>query len=313
MTLFRRAERRKAFLKIAMCGVSGSGKTYSALCLAQGMGSKIAMVDTENGSGEMYSDLCEYDVAALEPPFTPEKYINAIREAEAAGYDVLIIDSLSHAWSGQGGILEMVDKKAASSRSGNSYTAWRDVTPKHNQLVDAILQSKLDVIVTMRSKTAYEMQDNEKGKKTPVKIGLAPIQRDGVEYEFTIVFDIAVERHIASTSKDRTGLFNEFCDVITSEVGKRIKEWANGGADAPIKPAETQAQTISFVRIEDGDVKVLTKKEGYKSIYELPMEMLEKIGTHPNYVEAHEAIKAVLAADRAEEPKGILDGVKVDF
>lgn len=109
--MFKKAERKRIFVKMALCGVSGSGKTYSALLLAQGLGGKIAMIDTENGSGELYSDLCEYDAAQLEPPFSPMKFINAIKEAEAEGYNVLIIDSLSHAWSGQGGILEMVEKK----------------------------------------------------------------------------------------------------------------------------------------------------------------------------------------------------------
>lgn len=111
MSLFNRAERKKAFLKIAITGVSGSGKTYSALQLAQGLGGKIAMIDTENGSGELYSSLCDYDVAPMSAPFSPEKYIEYIHEAEQAGYSVLIIDSLSHAWAGEGGLLEFVDKK----------------------------------------------------------------------------------------------------------------------------------------------------------------------------------------------------------
>lgn len=229
--MFKKAERKRIFVKMALCGVSGSGKTYSALLLAQGLGGKIAMIDTENGSGELYSDLCDYDAAQLEPPFSPMKFINAIKEAEAEGYNVLIIDSLSHAWSGQGGILEMVDKKSATSRSGNSFTAWRDVTPEHNKLVDAILQCRMHVIVCMRSKTAYEMQENEKGKKTPVKVGLAPIQRDGMEYEFTIVFDIDREKHYALASKDRTGLFEKNIDVITPATGELIRKWVEGGVE----------------------------------------------------------------------------------
>lgn len=164
MGLFKKAERKKAFLKIAITGVSGSGKTYSALQLAQGLGDKIAMIDTENGSGELYSNLCEYDVAPMSAPFTPEKYIDYIHEAEQAGYNVLIIDSLSHAWAGEGGVLDFVDKKAATTRSGNSFTAWKDATPKQNRLVDAILQAKMDVIVCMRSKQAYEIVENEKAK-----------------------------------------------------------------------------------------------------------------------------------------------------
>lgn len=228
--MFTRAERKRTFLKIALCGVSGSGKTYSALQLAKGLGKKIAMIDTENGSGEMYSHLCDYDVAQLEPPFSVQRYIDLIKMAEKAGYDVLIIDSLSQAWNGEGGILEMVDKLAATSTKKNSFNAWKDVTPEQNKLINTILQCKMHVIATMRSKTAYDLQD-QNGRKVPVKIGLAPVQRDGVEYEFTIVFDLSVEKNLACASKDRTGLFNGWIDVITPNVGEMILDWAISGAE----------------------------------------------------------------------------------
>ena len=174
--MFRKAERKQAKLRLALCGPSGSGKTYSALLIAQGLapGGKIALIDTERGSGELYADLTEYDVAPLEPPYTPARYIELIESAEEAGYDVLIIDSLSHAWTGEGGVLDMHDKAAAASRSGNSFAAWREVTPQHNQLVDAILGANLHIITTMRTKTAYDLVDDGRGKKKPVKIGLAP-------------------------------------------------------------------------------------------------------------------------------------------
>ena len=291
--MFRKAERRKAYLKIAVCGVSGSGKTYSSLLLAKGLGNKIAMIDTENGSGEMYSNLCDYDVCPIDPPFTPKKYIDAIVEAEKLGYEVLIIDSFSHAWSGQGGILEMVDKKAAASRSKNSFTAWRDITPEHNKLVDTILQSKMHIITCMRSKTAYEMQDDGTGKKTPIKIGLAPIQRDGVEYEFTIVFDISVEKHLATASKDRTGLFNDFVDCLTPEIGQMIKNWSESGVEAPAKPVKKSAES-RFVKIsEDGTCLVMTK-DGPKNIEEIESELLEQLLLVPAYSLAHVPIKILL-------------------
>lgn len=158
--MFKKAERRKAKLRLALCGPSGSGKTYSALLIAKGIGGKIALLDTENGSGSLYSNICEYDSAEIAPPFAVEKYISSIKAAENAGYNVLIIDSLSHAWAGQGGLLEEVDKR----NKGNSFTAWREVTPMHNKLVDTILQSSLHIITTMRSKTAYEIEKDERGK-----------------------------------------------------------------------------------------------------------------------------------------------------
>ncbi|MGH8629037.1 MAG: ATP-binding protein, partial [Gammaproteobacteria bacterium] len=178
---FTRAERKKTKLRLAICGPSGSGKSYSALLIAQGLapGGKIALLDTEHGSGELYSAILSYDVAALNPPFTPERYIALIGEAEHAGYDALIIDSLSHAWAGEGGILDMHDKATAASRSGNSFVAWREVTPQHNALVETMLSADLHVIATMRTKTAYDLVDDGNGKKKPIKVGLAPVQRDG--------------------------------------------------------------------------------------------------------------------------------------
>jgi hypothetical protein len=226
---FQRAERKKAKLRLALCGTSGSGKTYSALKIAKGLGGKVAMIDTEHGSGELYADLMDYDVVRLEAPYTPDKYITYIKEAEQAGYEVLIIDSLTHAWSGEGGVLDMADKAAKASKSGNSYMAWRDVTPKHNQLVDAILTSKMHVITTMRTKTEYVIETTEKGKSAPRKVGMAPIQRDGMEYEFTVVLDLSIDGHIASASKDRTRLFDGKADIPSEKTGKELLDWLNSG------------------------------------------------------------------------------------
>ncbi len=310
--MFKKAERKKAYLKMALCGVSGSGKTYSAILLAKGLGGRVAMIDTENGSGEMYADIADYDVAVLAPPFSPAAYINAIKEAEREGYNVLIIDSLSHAWSGQGGVLEMVDKQAATSRSNNSYTAWRNVTPEHNRLVDAILQCRMHVIVCMRSKTAYELQENERGKKVPVKVGLAPIQRDGMEYEFTIVFDIDRERHYAIASKDRTGLFEGKIEPITPETGELIRQWIDGGIEAPLQPAPKADMQMGYthqipqprVLIGEDYCKVLTNN-GYKDVTELEVEQLQQLVNLKSYADAKPFIQAVLAHKAMQEKQQV--------
>lgn len=230
---FRKAERKKAKLRLALCGVSGSGKTYSSILMAKGLGGKIAMIDTENGSGELYAHIADYDVLTITAPYEPIKYVQAIKAAERAGYSVMIIDSLTHAWEGTGGVTEMADKAAKSSKSGNSFMAWRDVTPKHNELVEAILTSSMHIIGTMRSKTAYEVQDNGNGKKAPVKVGLAPIQRPGMEYEFTVVLDLSMDNHIATASKDRTEIFTGKHTVLNEETGETLLKWLNTGADAP--------------------------------------------------------------------------------
>lgn len=225
--MFKKAERKNSKLRLAFTGPGGSGKTYSSIKVAIGLGGKIALLDTETGSASLYAGLANFDVANLAPPFSPQKYIQAIKTAESMGYNVLIIDSLSHAWAGEGGILDEVDKRKSTQK--NQFTAWRDVTPHHNALINAILQSSCHIIATLRTKTAYDMQTDERGRLKPVKIGLAPIQRDGLEYEFTVVLDIDADKHIARSSKDRTGLFDGQYFVPNVETGKDLKRWLEQG------------------------------------------------------------------------------------
>ena len=221
---FRKAERKNAKLRLAITGPAGSGKTYSALLIAMGIGGKIAMIDTENGSGDLYSSLGEYDICSLNAPYDVRRYLQLMHEAEQAEYDTLIIDSLSHAWAGEGGLLDLQGKIAASAKSGNSYTAWRQVTPLHNKLVEAILASPCHVIATMRSKTEYLQTENERGYKEIRKVGLAPVQREGMDYEFGTVFDLGAD-HNATVSKDRTGIFDGQIFTITQDTGKTLRDW----------------------------------------------------------------------------------------
>lgn len=220
--MFQKAQRKSIKLSLALTGPSGAGKTFSALTLAKGLGKKIAVIDTENGSASLYSDKFEFDVVELTPPFTTLKYIDAINFAEKSGYDVLIIDSLSHAWAGEGGLLQ--EKESLDQRGGNSYTNWATITKKHEAFKSAFLHSNIHIITTMRSKQDYVIEINEKGKQAPKKVGLAPIQRDGIEYEFTIVFDIAIN-HECVASKDRTNIFHDSIFKITEDTGASIKKW----------------------------------------------------------------------------------------
>ena len=240
MITFQKAERKKSKLRLGISAPSGGGKTYSALLIAYGITkdwSKIAVIDTERGSAELYSDLGEYCVAQLTPPFTPQKYIETIHCAEQSGFEVIIIDSLSHAWTGEGGMLEMQDTVARASKSGNSYTAWREVTPLHNKLVDTILQSPSHIIVTTRSKTEYVLQTDDKGKITPKKVGLSPVFRDGLEYEMTVFIDMSTE-HVATATKDRTRLFDGKYFTPSINTGESLYNWLNSGAEnkAPVCP-----------------------------------------------------------------------------
>lgn len=234
MAIFQKAERRKAKLRLALCGPSGSGKTFSAIKIAKGIvagipgGGKIALIDTENGSGQLYCDIADYDVAEIAPPFSVDKYIGAIKGAEEAGYDVLIIDSLSHAWSKAGGILDEVSKRAGKNAFTNG---WRDATPLHDKFIDSILQSSIHIIVTMRAKTAYEMEKDDRGKVVPVKKGMEPVQRAGLEYEFTVVLDMDNERHTATSGKDRTRLFDGKCFVPDENTGVELMQWLGMGIE----------------------------------------------------------------------------------
>ncbi len=243
------ATRSLARFKMALEGVSGSGKTLSALLLAYGfvkakfpklsdeeIWGKICIIDTENGSGVLYkgktvgtTTIGTYKYIKFPPPFSAENYRLAIQAAEDAGIEFLIIDSFSHAWNGVGGALDKQGNIAA--RTGNSYTAWRDVTPDHNALVDKILQCDMDVIVTMRTKNEYVIEKGSNGKNVVKKVGMAPIMREGVEYEFSSVLDID-DRHIASCSKDRTGLFDGQFFMIEPKHGAMMYQWLKDSAGA---------------------------------------------------------------------------------
>ncbi len=226
---FQKAIRKQAKLRLALTGPSGSGKTYSALLLAKGIGGRVAVIDTEHGSASLYADVLDFDVLNLAAPFSPERYIHAITDAAHSGYDVLIVDSITHEWNGKGGILEIHD--AVTRAKGNSYTAWAEVTPRHNAFVEALLQSPLHIITTMRSKQDFVLTERN-GKQVPQKVGLAPIQRDGFEYEMTVVLDIEQGKHLASASKDRTRLFfNGTPEPITEQTGRQLMEWLEAGAN----------------------------------------------------------------------------------
>ena len=221
---FRKAERKKAKLRLGITGTAGSGKTYGALLVAKGLGGKTVLLDTENGSGDLYANIFDYDVGAITAPYDVRKYMQAIYEAEKAGYEIIIIDSLSHAWAGSGGLLDMQGQITDSNPRVNSFTAWRKVTPLHNKLIEMMLNSSCHIIATMRSKTEYVLVENEKGKQEPRKMGLAPIQRDGMDYEFTTVFDLN-QNHSVNVSKDRTSLFDGEIFTLSELTGQKLKQW----------------------------------------------------------------------------------------
>lgn len=226
----RTATRKKVKLKIGLSAPSGAGKTYSSLLLAKGIcgdWSKVVLLDSENGSGELYSHLGPYVVGDLRPPFDTKTYLSGIKAAQDAGAEVLIIDSMTHFWDWC---------LSYNSDLGGKYQDWAKTNKVYDQVVDAILQSPMHIITCTRRKSAYEISQEGNGKTKVTKLGTKSEMRDGFEFELSVLFSLN-QNHLASAEKDRTGLFKgspEF--VMTEETGKMLREWADSGSEAPQKP-----------------------------------------------------------------------------
>lgn len=228
--MFQKATKKKQKARVALIGPAGSGKTFTALTIGKHLGKKIAVIDTERGSASKYSgDVADFDVCEL-PTFSPKDYMRAIADAASAGYDVLVIDSMSHAWEGEGGILDQVDKR------GGRFDAWKDMSPQTRALIDAILSYPGHVIATMRTKTEYVIEEKERGGRTvkePRKIGLAPKFKDGLEYEFDVVANM--DDAMLTVSKSRCSALAE---ASIKKPGKPFADallaWLDDGEDAPV-------------------------------------------------------------------------------
>lgn len=237
-----KASRKKAKIRLSLAGPTGYGKTTSALMIAYGIvqdWDKIAVIDTENQSASFYSDhtfgngfhVGEFQTIQLSPPYTPEKYQASIKECEEAGIEVIIIDSVTHVWTGQGGLLEY-----NNSLGSNTFQNWAKTTPRYQKWLDSILQSKCHVITTNRKKQAYALVDDN-GKKKVEKKGMEDQIRDGYDYEMTIAFELINDQFMAQASKDRTSLFmGKPESVITTEIGQIIKEWCDKGIEPKPEP-----------------------------------------------------------------------------
>ncbi len=256
MGLFQKATRTKSKLRMAIDGVSGGGKTFTALRFASMLGQRVAVINTESGAIQKYLGLSpdgiewQFDICELST-FAPTLYTNAILAAGQEKYDVLIIDSLSHAWAGAGGALELKDRAA----DGNSFTAWKNITPMHNALIEAILRSPCHIIATMRTKTEFVLETNSKGKQVPKKIGLTPVQRAGMEYEFDIWGSID-EDHFFKVSKSRCphpAIVDAFVPKPDGNWILPVKEWLNDGLDIPASAfAVTEEDLAKFIEKNEG-------------------------------------------------------------
>lgn len=283
----KKASKSQSRARVALMGPPGSGKTFSALNMAQHMGARVILIDTERGSASKYADEFDFEVLELDT-FNPKTYIAAIRAAEEAGADVIIIDSLSHAWIGKDGALEMVDKATASATNKNSFTAWKEVTPLHNQLVETILRAKAHVFVTLRTKTEYVIEPNERGRLVPRKVGLAALQRDGIEYEFDICGVLDTDNNLTITKTRCRALSpNEIIRQPGKNVSDKLKAWLTDGAplaDAPESGDTTLADLrarvltgLTHIGLSESHSKVVTRmveKYGVTKIELLTEEQL---------------------------------------
>jgi hypothetical protein len=237
----KKARRSNIIPQILLIGASNSGKTYSALTLASGMGKSIGLVDTENKKASYYSDRFDFSIVDLKPPFTGERYKGAVEALLSSGIDVLIIDQITYEWGGSGGILSQVNENPAN----NDFAKWNEPSRRHADFIDYLNFIKIPSIVCCRAKEQYEIQTDERGKKVPVKVGMGPIQRgrgpgEGIEYEFPICF-LLNEDHFAKVTADKGGIFGKTVEddegklrvvaepfIITKEVGTKIMAWAKG-------------------------------------------------------------------------------------
>lgn len=218
---------RKA--RVFLSGVSGSGKTYTALTWARVLGQRVVVIDTENDSALDYADLFDFDHLPLRAPYTVERYTGAMDAAVEHGADVVVIDSLSHGWAGKGGLLELVDTLGAQNRGDKFGAGWRVATPKHLDLIDRMTSLPAHVIATARSKQEYAIEVNDRGKNTPVKLGLAPVQRDGLEYEFAVTADIT-RQHVLTVTKSRCRDLDEYTETKPGpELAERLLKWLTEG------------------------------------------------------------------------------------
>ena len=261
----KKAQRQKAKLRIGVFGASGSGKTTSALYLAYGLvkdWSKICVIDTENQSADLYANhtpvlsgekcetLGDYNTLTLEAPYTPERYIEAIKLCVDAGMEVIVIDSISHEWDGVGGCLE-IKEKIDIEKKGNTFTNWGYLKPRHNAFIHAITTAPVHIVATSRVKTEMAM-NTENGKAVPQKVGLKCITRDGFDYEMTLCFDVEVKSHFARVSKDRTGIFEGRPEwVISSNDGDLLAQWADSGSEVierPLSKDEFLNEVVKYSR-----------------------------------------------------------------
>jgi hypothetical protein len=288
--MFKKATKDQAKLRLALAGVSGSGKTYTSLLFGTTFG-RVAFIDTEKGSASKYADIYDFDVLELDDHH-PENFVKAIKAAES-DYDCIIIDSLTHAWNGKNGCLDLADQESARSKSNNSYIAWKKITPIHDKLIAAILAAECHVIATMRQKQQYEAGKNEQGRFAVTRLGMAPVQRDSVEYEFDIMGEMNIDNQLVITKSRMAELSGKVFSKPDEEVAKQIMAWCgNGEAPKPYElPSEIQDKLKIIIKGKESKLNKWLKSQkqisGTQTWLNMPSNTAERaIANSDKFLEA---------------------------
>ena len=296
----KHAKREKIFPKIAIIAPSGGGKTYGGLRLATGMAqeieketgkkAKILMGNTESKRGLYYANEFDYDIVDIDAPYNPEKFVELIEFAVSEGYDILIIDSSSHEWEGKGGCLEL------QQQAGGTYQSWAKVTPRHQKFINAIADSPITIIATMRGKDQYEMSKDERGRASVQKLGVGAKQREGFEYEFTCTFLVDQKTNTAEVQKDNTHIFDsEGPTILTENHGAKIMQWANSGEGyTPVVRKEEEPAEDDLKEIKKQIISRCTELGGSKN--ETLMSTLKEYTTNgnPNQIKSIDKAKELI-------------------
>lgn len=314
---FKKAQKAQSKLRMSIAGPSGSGKTYSSLKIATEMGGKIAFIDTERGSAAKYSDIFDFDVIELDD-FHPDRYIEAIKLAEKEGYDIIIIDSTTHEWNGKNGILELHEAAVQRQRTKNSYTAWAEITPLHNAFINAILQSKCHVIASVRSKTEYVQEKNDRGQTEIKKVGMASIQRADMDYEYDVMMELNIDHTGVITKTRCAALDGRTFKKPGRELAEILMAWLSDGTAVEEKATaldSTNSERNAVVAKMKAIYLANDKTEGQWNEYnekELKSFSIEKLQTRLAAWEKAASDRAA-QANQAPESNVFLERIEQEF
>lgn len=297
MSVFQKAVKTKRKLRLLITGPSGSVKTMGALILAKQFAkrydSRIAFIDTEHGKSTLYSSMFDYDILEMAEPFTPEKYIENMMAAVKAGYKVIVVDSLSHEWIGTGGLLE------THANMGGKFQDWKPLTPRHRKFLDALISIDAHLICTGRSKTEYAMEATGNGKTSITKMGTKLEQRDGMEFEFDIVFKGNMQ-HIVEIDTDHTGIFDNFAEKLTEKTADKLIAWLDEGIEVTNKQDDVKRPTQEEVLAED--VKNLVSRMQVAGIFtEEQIDKAAKINTRSLLIAAERKFEIMVKNEVSEK------------